>query len=570
MKARQTKDFYDIQRRQWRLTLPLTLVLFLFYAAVISIPALIVAAVADLIRGGARFLSWPSASRALIAAAGVALVLAVFHYLDARKNGARFILRRLDGRPPDVGDRYHKQFANTVEEIRIAAGLPRVKCYVLPTLAINCFALIEADGTPAVAMTEGLLSEGTRDELQAAAAHELAHIIRGDTVFITLVCALAGIFERLTESLEPDVESPQELTRGGRSFLGGSFLLAVTAGFSALVMRLLSTLISRQREILADAAAVELCRGPDALARILYKAKLKNAFVGDFSLTYSPLFIVSADPLSENEGIWANLFSTHPPLMDRVERLARMAHKTGAAIVEQVWDIQKNRRDHQRILMSEEEYRHAQHSPATDTQPHPPSEKFWLIPDDKGRWIGPLSLEELLRNPYFLMSRRVKNIQEGIEAAAADFPAIRDAARRERQKKPMPGPGRDLCPRCRLPLGGYVYEGVAIKVCKNCLGKLVDSRAMERILARREFKFSPELVRKAEQFKQQFLINPLKAQRIKDRESPPIFCPACGYRMRSRPYNYQYFLPVEKCLSCSRIWFDADELEILQILVEKP
>jgi len=111
---------------------------------------------------------------------------------------------------------------------------------------------------------------------------------------------------------------------------------------------------------------------------------------------------------------------------------------------------------------------------------------------------------------------------------------------------------------------------VAVKVCRQCLGKLVETQAMERILARREFTFSPELVKKAEVFKQQFLTNPIKAQKQKDKETPPIFCPSCGYRMVSRPYNYQFFLPVEKCLSCAKIWFDADELEMLQILIEKP
>jgi len=568
MTNRQVQDFFEIQRRQWRRTLPLTILLFLLYTTMIGLPALILAAAAELFRGGGLVPSWPAARTALIAAAAAALLLAAVQYLDARKNGARFILRRLDAAPPDLGDRYHHQFSNTVEEIRIAAGLPRVKSYVLPTLAINCLAVIEADGTPAVAATEGLLSESTRDELQAAAAHELAHIIRGDTVFITLACSLAGLFERFRDALEPDVEPPEGFAADGRS-AGGGALLSLASGFSVLVLRLLSTLISRQREILADAAAVELSRAPESLARILYKAKLKNAFVGDFSLTYSPLFIVSDDPLSENEGLWARLFSTHPPLMDRVERLAVLAGKTGADIVGQVWEIQKNRRDHQRTLMSEEEYRQSRSVSAEDVSALREPDKPWLIPDDQGRWIGPLSLGELLRNPYFRLGRRLKNVREGVEAAASDFPAVREAVRRERQKKPGPDAGRDLCPRCRVPLGGHVYEGVTVKICRRCLGKLVDARAMDRILARKEFRFSPELVRKAEQFKQQFLTNPLKAQQVKDRESPPLFCPACGYRMRSRPYNYQYFIPVEKCLSCSRIWFDADELEILQALVEK-
>jgi Zn-finger nucleic acid-binding protein len=61
----------------------------------------------------------------------------------------------------------------------------------------------------------------------------------------------------------------------------------------------------------------------------------------------------------------------------------------------------------------------------------------------------------------------------------------------------------------------------------------------------------------------------VKKQRDKEKDARNITCPNCGYRMVARPYNYQYFVPVDKCLSCSKIWFDSDELEILQILIEK-
>jgi len=569
MPPQKDADFYSLQRRQWRLSLLLTGVLFLFYVAVIGLAVLFISAVMGIFRGAVPLFSGPVLIRALIIAVVLALGLALFHYFDSRRSGAGFILRRLGARPPDLHDRYHKQFINTLEEIRIAAGLPLVRGYVLPALAINCLALIKADKTPVVAVTEGLLSESTRDELQAAVAHELAHIVRGDTIFITLICSLANIFEQLKQSLEPDIDTP-ELGSSGQGSLGGSIFLGVVAWFSAVVMRLLSTLISREREVLADAAAVELCRAPEALARVLYKAHLKNAFVGDFSLTYSPLFMISADPLSENEGFWGRVLCTHPPLMSRVERLARMAHKSTAAVVEEVWNVQKNRRDHRRMMLSEEEYQKGI-SPGPNSGETPaPSGRVWLIQDDKDKWIGPLTLDGLLRNPYFLMSRKVKNLQERVEAQAGEFPVVREAVRRNRRQKPLEGRGRNLCPRCRLPLGDYFYEGVEVKICKRCLGKLVDSQAMERILARREFAFSEDLIKKAEEFKAQFLTNPINAQKQKEKETPPVPCPACGYRMASRPYNYQFFLPVEKCLSCSRLWFDADELEVLQILVEKP
>ncbi len=554
------RDYAEIQRHQWRITIPLTIVVFFVYTAFIAAILLLVSATFRFLGGSGPILSGGAVVRSLAAAAAVASGLALVQDLDARKNGPRFILRRLEARPVDPSDRYHKMFADTVDEIRIAAGLPAAGCYILPTPALNALALCDAGGQPVVAVTEGMLSEGTRDEVQAVVAHELAHVIRGDIFFITLLCSLADTFERISLSLVPEDVSPPGRRLGG--------VVGAAAALSAAAVRALSTLISRQREYLADAAGVELCRAPEALARALVKAKLKNAFVGDFSLTYSPLLIVSSDPLSENEGIRGRLFTTHPPLMARVERLAAMAHKTTRDIVRQVWDIQQNRKDHRRTLLSEEEFEAASRS-ASEDGPASSREKVWLIENDRQKWIGPLDLAELLRNPFFLPSRKVRNIQEGVEAPASEFPAVRAAARREAQKKKVIGSGRGLCPRCGVPLGEHYYEGIPVRICPRCLGKLVDGRSVDRILARKEFDFSPDLRRKAEQFEQQFLTNPLKAQKARERTTPPAFCPACGFRMAARPFNYQYFLPVEKCLSCYKIWFDADELEMLQILVER-
>jgi Zn-finger nucleic acid-binding protein len=113
------------------------------------------------------------------------------------------------------------------------------------------------------------------------------------------------------------------------------------------------------------------------------------------------------------------------------------------------------------------------------------------------------------------------------------------------------------------------YEGAAIQACQRCGGRLVDASSVDRILLRKEFNFSEGLLARARDFREKFLTNPVKKQRVKDKEFPALACPNCGYRMMPRPYNYQYFIPVDKCLSCYKIWFDADELEILQILVEK-
>jgi Zn-finger nucleic acid-binding protein len=64
--------------------------------------------------------------------------------------------------------------------------------------------------------------------------------------------------------------------------------------------------------------------------------------------------------------------------------------------------------------------------------------------------------------------------------------------------------------------------------------------------------------------------NPARTRKITMKTPSKLFCPECGHRLLPRPYNYQYVVPVDKCLSCHKIWFDPDELEILQILIEKP
>jgi Zn-finger nucleic acid-binding protein len=129
--------------------------------------------------------------------------------------------------------------------------------------------------------------------------------------------------------------------------------------------------------------------------------------------------------------------------------------------------------------------------------------------------------------------------------------------------------GDNLCPRCRRPLSDGFYEGVRTKACGACGGRLMDASHVGRILWRREIDFSPELLAKAGRFREDFLATPVKTRRAKRRAVGNLTCPGCGYRLAPRPFSYQYFIPVDKCLACGRVWFDADELEILQILVEK-
>ncbi len=573
--AKPQRDFFQIQERQRRRSLLLFAAVLGFHFVLLGFVGLAFLATFGLLfapglLGTAAF--WP---RFLAVDLSVAAIVAVFHFMDARRNGPRVILRRLQARTPDAADRYHVQLLDIVDEIRIAAGLPRVNAYVLPSFAVNSLAVIENDGTPAVAVTEGLLAEGTRDELQAVAAHEVAHIARGDAFYLTLVCSLANLFETFKDALGSAADE-EPATEAGRR--GGGFppvLFSAAVALSALVMRLLSMLVSRERELLADAAAVELCRSPEALARVIIKAHVKNSFVGDFSLSYAPLFIVRPDARDTPDTLAGRIFSSHPPLMTRLGPLAAMVHKSPQALLASVEAEEKAREAARGVLHSYEETRKAQMElfPGQRQAAEPPAPgeepRVWMLAGaGEGTWEGPFSVAGLLSHPRFSALMRVKNLQEGVEARAREFPQVRIALHNLAGKSPL-SPGRqNLCPRCRVPLAETFYEGVATRVCPRCGGRLVDAASVDKIVARREVAFSDALREKARRFRESSLRNPLRRQKIESALAPDVPCPACGYRMAARPYNYQYFVPVDKCLSCERIWFDADELEVLQILIE--
>ncbi len=577
-------DFYEIQKRQRARSLFLFGVILLFHFTALGIVGLALLWSFGLFLAKEILQAPDFWTKFLAADLGLSVVLAGLHFMDARKNGARYILKRLEALAPDSGDRYHKQFVNTVDEIRIAAGLPRVNAYVLPSFAFNSMALIEEDGTPSVAVSEGLLAEGTRDEIQAVAAHELAHIARGDAFYMTIVCSFANLFEKLKEALEPEDDNIGQLQarhQGGGGFPPVLFYIAVS--LSTLIMHLLSTLISRERELLADAAAVEFNRSPESLARAVYKAHIKNSFVGDFSLTYTPLFIVPPDSRDITESLSSRIFNSHPPLMKRIGILAEMAGKSTKQIVHDVRESETSREQARTILESVDESRTPQPRPESTSAPSPqpaspptssppdaaPDDtKIWLLRLAPDKFDGPFTISELLCHPRFTLLRPLKNTQEGVEAKAREFPQVRIALKRLARKTPLEPSRQNLCPRCRIPLTETSYEGVSIKACKTCRGRLVAMAKTGKIIARREVAFSDELKSKARTFREKVLLNPLKKQKANASPAGKITCPDCGYRMVPRPYNYQYFIPVDKCLSCSKIWFDSDELEILQILIE--
>jgi heat shock protein HtpX len=246
------------------------------------------------------------------------------------EHGADTILSSSQARPVDRAGTLHRQLVNVADEMAIAAGLPAPQLYVIPDPDPNAFAAGKDPGHACIAVTQGLLDRMTRDELQGVIAHEVAHVRNLDIRLMTVVAALIGTVMLLSEFGTRTLRFGAD-RRSSRKGGGGLivFLVWVIALVLApVVSRLLATAISRRREFLADATAAELTRNPGALAAALEKIDAADDPTRLIKKGTAQLCI--ADPLgsgvNEREGFWADLFSTHPPVRQRIVALKAMAY----------------------------------------------------------------------------------------------------------------------------------------------------------------------------------------------------------------------------------------------------
>ena len=564
-------SFWEIQKKQQRVSFLLFLLLFIFYFLSIGLISAAILVTVGAFLTGFSFFASSFFYKYIIVVLIIALGLAGLNFIQARKNGVGYILRNLRACSPDPEDRYHLSFLNVLEEMKISSGLPGLQGYIIPTVNINSLSLIGQDELPAIVVTEGLLAEASRDELQAVVAHETAHILKGDTFLLTLICSLAAFYEQLIESLEEQRELSQpDLKSPGRGKGSAQPLIYLASSISFLLLNFFVALISQKRELLADATAVELSRDPMALARIIYKAHLANSFLGDSSL-FTPLFLVPPDSRDIQEGVRDKLFNTHPPLMLRLKTLAEMAHKNVREVMGEVREREQQREKSRLLYGSTEEsspeYQEKLRQLQLRARENLEKESVWLARNARGRWEGPFVLGALIALPYFTPATRIKNLKENLEGPARNFPQVRFALFRQLKKQPLDPAGQNKCPICRTELGVAFYEGVKIRKCQTCQGKLVAFNDLEKIFARRELAFPDWLKQKALAYRESLLDPNLKPPVLK--EKPPAICPECGLQFTLRPFSYHYLMPVYKCYSCQKIWFEDQELEILQIMVEE-
>ncbi|MFB3881235.1 MAG: M48 family metallopeptidase [Armatimonadota bacterium] len=213
---------------------------------------------------------------------------------------------------------------NAVEGLSIAAGIPMPRLYVIEDSAPNAFATGRDPQHAAIAVTRGLLGKLNRLELEGVIAHEMSHIGNYDIRFMTLVSVLVGSVVLLSDW----VIRARWYGGGRRSSRGGgnAIIMLVALVFiilSPIIAQLMQLALSRQREFLADATGAKLTRYPEGLASALEKIAADREPLEVANKATAHLYIYN--PLRDyKRSFLNNLFSTHPPVVERVKRLRAM------------------------------------------------------------------------------------------------------------------------------------------------------------------------------------------------------------------------------------------------------
>jgi len=215
----------------------------------------------------------------------------------------------------------HPYLFNLIEGLAIAAGIPKPKAYVINDTALNAFATGRDPEHAVIVVTTGILTKLDRQELEGVIAHEMSHIKNYDIRLMTIVSVLVGITALLSDIMLRSIlyGGGRRENRGGAAFLIVGIVLAILTPIIAAIIKMA---VSRQREYLADASGAMLTRNPDGLANALEKISSDKEVLEAANKATAHLYI--DNPLKNRQGFLDGMFSTHPPIADRVARLRKM------------------------------------------------------------------------------------------------------------------------------------------------------------------------------------------------------------------------------------------------------
>ncbi|HSD10904.1 MAG TPA: zinc metalloprotease HtpX [Candidatus Binatia bacterium] len=253
----------------------------------------------------------------------VAFVIAAVMNLGSYWFSDKIVLMSYRAQPIAEGEA--PELYQIVRRLSQKANVPMPRIYRIPTDSPNAFATGRNPQHAVVAVTDGILRLLSREELEGVLAHELGHVFNRDILVSSIAATLAGAVMMIARMAQWSAMfgGMSRDDRGDRGSGLGLFLMAILAPIAAMLIQLA---VSRAREYGADDSGARLCGNPEALASALEKLAIGS---GRIPLPASPqtahLFIVN--PLSGRS--FANLFSTHPPIEERIRRLRQM--RIGAA-----------------------------------------------------------------------------------------------------------------------------------------------------------------------------------------------------------------------------------------------
>ena len=254
----------------------------------------------------------------------LATIASLIYILISYYSGDSMVLATTGAKP--VSKKEYPHLFHTVEGLAIAAGIPAPKAYVIKDSALNAFATGRDPKHASITVTTGLLEKLNRQELEGVIAHEMSHIKNFDIRVMMLTAVLVGIITLLSDILLRSFlfgGSRNSNREGGQIQIIMIVVGLLLAILTPIIAQLIKLAISRKREFAADANGAILSRYPPGLAGALKKIRGDpDPLVDHANRATAHLFI--STPFRKKKGWMTGLFSTHPPIDERIKRLEAM------------------------------------------------------------------------------------------------------------------------------------------------------------------------------------------------------------------------------------------------------
>jgi heat shock protein HtpX len=270
-----------------------------------------------------------------------ALIFGSIQSLVSFYGGASLVLLSVHAQPLSADTDKHQMVLNVINEMAIAARLPVPKPYLMDDPSPNAFATGRDPQHSVICVTQGLVDNMDREEMQGVIGHEMSHVADYDIRTMMMIAVMVGGIAMLSDFVYRWMffggfggrDRDDNNSRDNEAAVLITIAVVILAAVAPLFSQLLAMAVSRQREYLADASSVEFTRNPRALLRALqHIAQIESPLKAGTAGT-AHLFMVNPREgvKDDTEGFFANLFSSHPPLQKRIERLQAMLGVAGMA-----------------------------------------------------------------------------------------------------------------------------------------------------------------------------------------------------------------------------------------------